>query len=308
MTMKPDPSNLWQIAVVTSPEAEEAVMALMEHVTGESAVTCSNPDTETITVSSYVQAEQRPDSRKRELETGLNHLNELGIEARPSEVTVEKVRSLDWAESWKKHFQPFSIQGRLLIKPSWSERAPQASETTVILDPGLSFGTGQHPTTRFCLDQIVTWHNPDEPPSLLDIGTGSGLLAIAAAKLGYSPIEAFDQDPDAIRTAIANAQVNKVDTQIGFACQDVEALPEKEVPQYTVVCANLFQPILLKASNRLLQRVRPDGLLVLAGILESQFEELEHHYAEQGWKLVATRVEDEWQSASFRCLSALTKE
>ena len=139
------------------------------------------------------------------------------------------MRREDWAESWKRHFKPIEIGDALLVKPSWSKRRPRKNQAVVILDPGLSFGTGQHPTTAFCLREIVrlklakergrlarefkTRHHADEPSALqsfLDIGTGSGILAIAAAKLGYQPVHAFDFDAEAVRIARANARANRV--------------------------------------------------------------------------------------------------
>ena len=93
----------------------------------------------------------------------------------------------------------------------------------VVLDPGLSFGTGQHPTTGFCLEQLAAWRSAGIPQSCLDLGTGSGILAIAAAKLGYAPVKALDVDPDAVRTACANARRNRVSARIRFQQQDVRA-------------------------------------------------------------------------------------
>ena len=101
-------------------------------------------------------------------------------------IEIAKVKREDWAESWKRHFHPIEIGKTLLVKPSWSKKRPAKNQAVVILDPGLSFGTGQHPTTSFCLHQIARGRKNGTPrPSFLDIGTGSGILAIAAAKLGY---------------------------------------------------------------------------------------------------------------------------
>ena len=120
-------------------------------------------------------------------------------------VVIKKLRRENWAESWKRHFKPMEIGGALLIKPGWSRRRARPGQRVVVLDPGLSFGTGHHATTAFA------WNNwpPAAAParqSFLDMGTGSGILAIAAAKLGYSPVQAFDFDPEAIRVSRANAR------------------------------------------------------------------------------------------------------
>ena len=125
------------------------------------------------------------------------------------------IRHEDWAESWKRHFKPIEIGRRLLIKPSWSRRRPKPHQQVVVLDPGLSFGTGQHPTTAFCLAEVARLVKNAPARSFLDIGTGSGILAIAAARLNYQPIWAFDFDPEAVRMARANAQTNQVEKKSG---------------------------------------------------------------------------------------------
>src|SRR5262249_31938257 len=157
---------------------------------------------------------------------------------------LEKVRQEDWAESWKRHFKPIEIGSTLLIRPGWSKRLARKGQATMILDPGLSFGTGQHPTTAFCLEQLVARRVRGQSQSLLDLGTGSGILAIAAAKLGYRPITAIDCDAEAARIARANARRNRVSHRVHFLQKDVAKLPGRPAEKYSMVCANLIAPIL----------------------------------------------------------------
>ena len=124
------------------------------------------------------------------LSTGLN----IGS----GTVRIARIKREDWAESWKKHFKAFEVGRSLLVKPSWIKRLPRAGQAVVVLDPGLSFGTGQHPTTAFCLSEIVRGEKKETSRSFLDIGTGSGILAIAAAKLNFRPVRAFDFDPASV--------------------------------------------------------------------------------------------------------------
>ena len=145
----------------------------------------------------------------------------------------------------------------------------------VVLDPGLSFGTGQHPTTAFCLRQLVARRRPGEAQSCLDIGTGSGILAIAAAKLGYAPVDAFDFDPEAVRIARANARRNGVAARIRFSRQDLTKLPRRSARKYSLVCANLISSLLLAERERILARLQPDGVLVVAGILKEEFAQVQ---------------------------------
>ena len=140
-----------------------------------------------------------------------------------------------------------------------------------MLDPGLSFGTGHHPTTAFCLRQLAAGRRPGEARACLDVGTGSGILAIAAAKLGYAPVDAFDFDPQAVAVARANAQRNGVAARIRFWRQDLTRLPVPRPRKYFLICANLVSNLLLTERERILARLRQDGVLVVAGILNGEF-------------------------------------
>lgn len=206
---------------------------------------------------------------------------------------------LNWAEAWKKHFPPIAIGSALRVVPSWHDLLPRQNGTVVVLDPGLSFGTGQHPTTLFCLRQLVAHRQAGQSQSLLDIGTGSGILAISAAKLGYSPVRAVDIDPEAVRVARANAMRNQVQTRLSISHRGLTRLPLQGAKGYDLICANLTSDLLLTESDRILNRLKHEGILVLAGILAKEFLEVQRHYAKQGLRLLASAIAEEWQSASF---------
>jgi ribosomal protein L11 methyltransferase len=214
-------------------------------------------------------------------------------------ISIRRVPSEDWAESWKKHFKPLEIGRALLIRPTWSHRPPRANQAVVALDPGLSFGTGQHPTTAFCLEQLITRRQPGDPQSFLDIGTGSGILAIAAAKLGYHPIHAFDCDSAAIRIAKANALQNHTEELIHFDQADLRRLPARAHRRFHLICANLVFDLLIEQSKRILSLLEPKGTLVLAGILAVQFATVRRVYRAAGLKLIETRTIEEWRSGAF---------
>ncbi|HWH69999.1 MAG TPA: 50S ribosomal protein L11 methyltransferase, partial [Candidatus Sulfotelmatobacter sp.] len=212
---------LWKLSIVTSPEAEEAVAEMLGGAFGEPAASYTDLESGTTTITAYFA--QKPDwsrARQTSLRTELKRIASCGLKIGPDKFALGKVRRQDWAESWKRHFKPLEIGSALLIRPSWSQRRPRKGQALVVLDPGLSFGTGQHPTTGFCLQQLVACRRPKQGQSLLDIGSGSGILAIAAVRLGYQPVEAFDFDPEAVRVARDNAQQNGVAEQIDFRQQD----------------------------------------------------------------------------------------
>lgn len=291
---------LWQISVPVTAEAEEAAGELLARVFGVPPVAYLDARTRRLTLSSYLDrpAAWSDDARAR-LAAGLAHLRACGVDPGRARITATKLRHEDWAESWKRHFRAMEFGRALLVKPTWIRRRPRAGQQVVVLDPGLSFGTGQHPTTRFCLEQIVACRKTNTEQSLLDIGTGSGLLAIAAAKLGYWPVEAYDFDPDAVRVARANARQNGVSRAVKLSQRDLTREPRRSVQKFDVVCANLIHDLLIAESARILARLRPGGTLVLAGILRAQFPAVARAYRAAGLRLVATQRENEWQSGAF---------
>ena len=309
---------LTQVSIATSREAEEAVAELVLRVLSQTPSTYFDAETGDTTVSTYLeQPSQWSAAARAELQAGLCTLTECGLDIGPGVIASSKVRREDWAESWKRHFKPLEIGDALLLKPSWEKRQPRKGQAVIILDPGLSFGTGHHATTGFCLRQLVEVRKgrgaglgsrlgagresrASAPAlSLLDIGTGSGILAIAAAKLGYSPVRCFDFDPESVRVAKANAAQNDVVHLVKPVRRDLTKLPPASATRYHVVCANLIYDLLIAERDRILSRLRPDGVLVLAGILQTQFAKVERAYRQAGLKLIATEVEKEWQSGAF---------
>ena len=168
-----------EVSVVTSIDAEEAVAALLERVSGLAPVLYTARERPTTKVTVYLDRRHRwTDARKKAVLRGLTLLRAEGLDVGPGRLRLRRLRAESWVNAWKRHFRPIEIGDALLLKPSWSRRSPKAAQAVVTLDPGLSFGTGQHPTTRFCLEQIVACRNQAPPPSLLDAGTGSGILPL----------------------------------------------------------------------------------------------------------------------------------
>jgi ribosomal protein L11 methyltransferase len=316
--------TIWSVSVVTTAEAEEAVAELLATRFAPSPSSYTDVETGRVTVSAY--STNPPKSRaglQRALRLGLGQIKVCGLNVAPGRIKIQKLPRKDWAESWKRHFKAIEIGRRLLVKPSWIRRRPKRGQAVVVLDPGLSFGTGQHPTTEFCLREIVRHHCPErgcrqecttrnpsdlralrlkprpQSRSCLDIGTGSGILAIAAAKLGYSPVDAFDYDPQSVLVARENARRNRVLRQIQIVRADLTKLPRRSAKQYHVVCANLLANLLIAERGRIMARVKPGGVLVIAGILRREFREVQQTYERAGWRLVASQARKEWRSGAF---------
>jgi ribosomal protein L11 methyltransferase len=292
---------LWKICISTSTEAEDAVTALLADALSQPASSYTDLETGQTSVTAYLQKPPAWSSGWRTgLQQRLKQTRACGLNVGPGRVSLARVRWEDWAESWKRHFKPISFGSTLLVKPSWSRLKPRKGQAVVVLDPGLSFGTGQHPTTAFCLQQVVTCRRRGQAQSMLDIGTGSGLLAIAAARLGYEPIHAFDNDPEAVRTARANARQNGVAERIRFSRQDLASYSSQQAGKYSVVCANLASDLLLIQRKRILAYLQPRSALVVAGILKSEFAAIQAAFEAAGLRLVASQVGPEWRSGVFR--------
>src|ERR1035438_3162027 len=293
-------SMLWKVSVSTSPDADDAVAERLGMIFGQPASSYTDAETQQVTVSVYLR--ERPAeyaAGKKELALGLKRMARSGLGIGPGSISLTRISQKDWAESWKLHFKPMVIGSALLLKPSWGRRHPRKGQAVIVLDPGLSFGTGRHPTTAFCLRQLVVGRRSGKAKSCLDVGTGSGILAITAAKLGYAPVDAFDFDPQAVRVARTNARRNRVVAKIRFRRQDLTKLPCRGARKYSLVCANLVSNLLLSEMKRILARLRQDGVLVVAGILEGEFAAVQRAFAAAGLRLMASRIENEWRSGAF---------
>ena len=294
------PRRLWKISVAISTEAEDAVLDLLQrHFTGSPAV-YSDSKTGKTTVGLYLT---RPPDHIRDqlvlLKRGLLTIRRCGLQLGSGRVNVSRIEPQNWAESWKHHFHPMIIGGRLLIKPSWIKHKPHPGQAVVELDPGLSFGTGHHPTTRFCLQELVRYRPRREPRSCLDVGTGSGILAIAAAKLTFRPVKAIDVDEDAVRIARVNASCNGVSNAIQILRQDLGKRPLRSSTPFDLICANLSEDLLLDHQRALLRRLAAGGRLVLAGIARARFARVEEAYRRAGLVMLRSVQSREWQSGTF---------
>ena len=294
-------ARLWQVSVRTTDEGEEAVAGLLERIFGQPPAVYRLEKTGEVVVSVYVEALPAPRRALRaSLEMSLGGLRGLGLELGATRLAIRRLRRENWAESWKRHFQPIEIGQGLLIKPSWSRRRARRGQRVVILDPGLSFGTGQHPTTLFCLQQIDDCRRRGQQQSMLDIGCGSGILAIAAAKLGYNPVVAFDIDPEALRASQHNIKRNNV--RVAARRADLTRLALAAPRRYDVISANLICDLLMAEAEQIRHWLKPGGKLVVAGILRGEFSKLQKKLQRCCLTLEKVGVDKEWKSGRFALL------
>lgn len=206
------------------------------------------------------------------------------------------VADQDWLAEWKKGYEPIAIGERLLITPSWKRDEAQAGERIMIqIDPGMAFGTGTHETTRGCLELLEKyWHGG----ALLDVGTGTGILAMAAFKLvPGSRVVGIDIDPEAIAVAEENAEINGVAGDIEL---EVNKLSSFHGQEFDLVLANLTADVIVPLASDFAQVIKPQGTLIVSGILREQEEEVHLTLSQQRFEIIETKPDHEWITMAMR--------
>jgi ribosomal protein L11 methyltransferase len=221
----------------------------------------------------------------------LGHLQAFGL--RPiGELRTRIVDEADWAEAWKAHFPVLRVGRRLVIRPTWRRHRRHTDDVVLALDPGMAFGTGLHPTTRLCLAAIE--HLADEERltgrRILDVGCGSGILAIAALKLGAASAFGVDTDPIAIEATTSNARRNRVVRRVRAR---LGSLPSGQAP-FDVVLANLIAGVLIPLAGPLRNELRPGGVLLASGIFIDREPDVRTAFEASGLAVVDRSAEGEW--------------
>jgi len=215
------------------------------------------------------------------------------------------IREEKWAEAWKSHFRPLQATPRLVIKPPWERYPRKKGEVVIDINPGMAFGTGTHPTTQLCLRALENLIPAfPYPPTVLDVGTGSGILSIAAHKLGARKIVAVDLDPVAIESARENARANGVQEGIDFRIGSLGGVMRR----FDIVVANLLPQEILKIAPSLVRRVSSEGFLVVSGILSVQKKEIAGIFREASLKIRRSEESRGWACLTLKKPGAETKK
>ncbi len=209
-------------------------------------------------------------------------------------IVQESMPTQDWAHAWKAFFHVERVSRRIIVRPSWESYTAAPGDCVITLDPGMSFGTGQHETTRGCLRFLDMLTDGPDVKSFLDLGCGSGILAIAAALLGCQPVAALDIDPEAVTSTLANRRVNACTETVSVRLGDV-ATPGGG-PDFDIVAANILAPVLIEHAMGIAHRVTPGGHLLLAGILTGQYPAVRDAYLPLGFDEIGTINDGEWTS------------
>jgi ribosomal protein L11 methyltransferase len=320
-----------ELSVEIDPEAVESVSELLAEygynggvvidqpiIPGEDGPEYSYDANRPVTLRTYLPIDDQAEAIRARLEQALWHLGRM----RPvGPLRAHPIEEQDWANAWKRYYTIQQIGKRTVIVPSWLEHAAQPGEIIIRLDPGMAFGTGLHPTTRLCLALLEQYVGSAR--TILDLGSGSGILAIAAAQLGAAQVLALDTDPIAVEASAANAALNGVGHQIisaegslGYGANlghwlgavadrgpsdAAESAPEIERPaMFDLIVANILARILSALAADMAAALAPGGLLVSSGIIAEREDEVALAYAAAGLERIDRRQEGDWVALVHR--------
>jgi len=251
-----------------------------------------------VVIKAYLTAENDYSPQMRELEVFMVRLALRFPEASFSQPLLSAVASEEWSSSWKVHFKPLRVGKHLLIVPTWEDAPELPGDKVIRIDPGMAFGTGGHETTRLCLKLLESVLENDpllSVPSLLDLGTGSGILAIAANLLGAGRILALDIDPDAIQVARENLALNDMSDTVECGTLPLESLTEN----FDIILANILAEELVRLAPSLVERLNHGGSLILSGILAEKEQLVRLGFAFHPLRYCRTVSDGEWVAMQY---------
>jgi ribosomal protein L11 methyltransferase len=280
-----------ETSVTVDCEAAEAVAEILSRYAPRGVAIEAGPDggrASPVTVRAYAPADDSEELRcnKRRIEEALWHLGQIWPIPAP---TFQPVDEEDWAEAWKAQLSVLHIGEHIVIRPSWLEHKKKRDDIIIQLDPGMAFGTGLHPTTQLCLETLESLVQPGM--DVLDMGTGTGILAIAAAKLGATHVTAVDSDRVAIKIARENVALNTVPEAVEVRCGSLEDVGGS----YDLVAVNILARVIIEMMHQGLgTRVKSGGKIIAAGIILDQESDVKSAMEQEGFAVVDRRRRDDW--------------
>lgn len=245
------------------------------------------------TIKAYFPQDMRTEKRIAALQKYLESLQEIFPELAAPSLRTETISDPNWAEQWKKYFKPIRVSNNIIVKPTWERYTASGRDIVIEIDPGMAFGTGQHASTRMCIEAIEDVILKDRTiPNwkVLDVGCGTGILGITAAKLGAEDVICLDIDKKAIEIARENAAINSVDGRVRIINQDAAAFKEPR----NLIIANLTAKLLLKLRANLTHILLPEGYMIISGIIEQDTRDIEDSFSLH--QMFSSRIitEKEW--------------
>jgi len=314
MSSAPSSANTWnprysnmrwlELTVQAHPEAVESVNELLHRYTSgglaiEEPIELINEGQEyrvltgqPIKVHVYLPIDGTEQEVCQQIAEGLWHLSSLWPQS-IGDLQTRVVDEADWANAWKDYYHVTHIGQRLVIRPSWRDYTPKDDEIVLELDPGMAFGTGLHPSTRMCLEQIEQRTRPGM--SVLDVGTGSGILALAATKLGAASVYCIDSSSIAVESATINSAANHLSDRITVVLGELDEIEvERMAGQYDLVLANIIASVIGSIASYLARVLAPGGILITGGIIQERRHEAEQPLLAAGLKLIDQVINDDW--------------
>lgn len=298
-----------EISIQTSHEATEAVADIF-HDLGSSGVVIEDPElvntyrrsgswdycdipeelnTEVVIIKAYLPVDELLDDKLRDFEERVNKLHEHNLDKGRGCINCREVQEEDWASSWKEYFHPVRVSEHIVIKPSWEEYLPTVGDLVIELDPGMAFGTGTHHTTAMCIRCLEDVIKPDN--IVFDVGTGSGILAVAAAKLGAASVRAVDLDPVAVRVAKENAAFNNVTETVEITQGDLLTGVDGKAD---VIVANIIADIIIKMLPDVRTRLVGKGVFIASGIITERLSDVTEALIDNGFVIDKVIEEGGW--------------
>lgn len=283
-----DRQSTWlRITVIVSPQAEEAAGEILR-TAGCVGWQSAGPGT----LVGYLPANERSHVRLETVREQVAALQRCGLDPGPAEVTAECIEEQPWAQVWRSYFRPLRV-GRVLVCPTWERMVLGADEVGVRLDPGMAFGSGAHATTRLCLWALQETLAARPGARVLDVGTGSGILAIAAARLGAVWVLALDTDPDVIPIAAKNVALNGVGDKVEVREGNVSAAGAET---FDVVVANIAPDPIMEMALQIRTLLRPGGVFIGGGIPVERTKEVGATLEAKGFQVMHTLEEEGWSA------------
>jgi len=248
-------------------------------------------------LTGYLPVDDRLEARLQSARDRIRLLPETGVDIGTGEITIKPVEDADWASAWRSYFKPVEV-GNIFVKPSWEDLETTPGQVVVEINPGMAFGTGNHPTTQLCLLALQKFIHGGE--RVLDVGTGSGVLSIAAAKLGAAQVTATEADPVAAEAARENVHGNGVDANV---CIVESQSPASATGEFDLVLANITADAIIGLAAELAHALAPGGFLVASGITGERAQEVGRFLARAGLEIVDKTDDDGWVALALRRVS-----
>jgi ribosomal protein L11 methyltransferase len=245
------------------------------------------------TIKAYFPQDARSEKRIAAIQKYLKSLSEIFSDLPAPALKTEIISDPDWGEQWKKYFKPIRVCNNIIVKPTWERYAPSSRDIVIEIDPGMAFGTGQHESTRMCLEaleDIIMKDRSVQNWKVLDVGCGTGILGITAAKLGAQDVICLDIDKKATEIAGENASINLVSDRLHVVSKDAIAMNQPR----NLIIANLTSKLLLKLRQHLTKLLLPEGYMIISGIVEQDAKEIENNFSVAPLMLNRVIKEKEW--------------